>query len=228
MDVNAISNAQSSMMMNAYQAGAAKKTANADAPADAKAEDAAGKQDTAAYSVNISDAAKEAHKAANQGKGISAEDVRALQADVEQKSLQFMIDLLSANNEKLQGYLDDGIGKLNFNGVEIDTSRCAMPEVATNPEDAKAAISEGGDWSVSAVSDRIFGLASAIAGDNPEMLEKMRGAVEEGFKQAGIAFKDVFGKSDMPQITKDTYAEIMNRFDTRAQELGGAATAAEA
>ena len=139
-----------------------------------------------------------------------------------------MIDLMSANNEKLQGYLDDGIGKLNFNGVEIDTSRFAMPEVATNPEDAKAAISEGGEWSVSAVSDRIFGLASALAGNNPEMLEKMRGAVEEGFKQAGIAFKDAFGKSDMPQITKDTHAEIMNRFDQRAQELGGAATAAEA
>lgn len=225
MDVNTISTAQSNMLMNAYQAGSAKKTANAGNPA-AQGETVENKAGDA-YSVNISDAAQQAHEA-SKTKGLSADDISALQQDVEQKSLQFMIDLLSANNEKLQGYLDEGIGKLNFGGVEIDTSRFALPEVATNPEDAAAAISEGGEWSVSAVSDRIFGLASAIAGDNPEMLEKMRSAVEKGFEQAGIAFKDAFGVKDMPQITKDTHAEIMSRFDSRYNELTGADTAAEA
>lgn len=224
MDVNTISTVQSNAMRSAYQAGSAKKAENAGNPANAgaPAENTSGN----AYSVNISDAAKQAHEA-TKAKGLSADDISALQQDVQQKSLQFMIDLLKANNEKLQGYLDEGIGKLNFGGVEIDTSRFALPEVATTPEDAKAAISEGGEWSVSAVSDRVFGLATAIAGDNPEMLEKMRAAVEKGFEQAGVAFKDVFGQSEMPQITKDTHAEIMSRFDARAKELSGATETAE-
>ncbi len=233
MDVGTISTAQSNAMMNAYQAGSAKKTADVTQTANAAASQDAEK-DTAgeAYSLNISDAAKQASESeqsakSEKAKGLSADEIQALQQDVEQKSLQFMIDLMSANNEKLQDYLDNGVGKLNFGGVEIDTSRFAMPEVATTPEEAEAAISEGGDWSVSAVSDRIFGLATALAGGDPEKLEQMRSAVEKGFEQAGATFKDYFGAKDVPQITKDTHAEIMKRFDDRAAELKGVATTAE-
>lgn len=232
MDVGAMSTTQSNAMMNAYQAGSAKKTADVESLTNAAAAEDA-EQDTAgeAYTVNISDAAKQANETEQakdtKAKGLTADEIQALQADVQQKSLQFMIDLMSANNEKLQDYLDNNVGKLNFGGVEIDTSRFAMPEVATTPEEAEAAISEGGEWSVNAVSDRIFGLASALAGGDPEKLEQMRSAVEKGFEQAGVAFKDYFGAKDMPQITKDTHAEIMKRFDDRAKELSGAATTAE-
>jgi len=221
MDVGTASRIQTSIasMQSAYQTNAAKKTQGTE---DAQAAEAKEKENSA-YSVEISDAGKEASEAAKT-KGLSADEITAMQQDIEQKSIQMMIDILSANNEKLQGYLDEGIGVLNLGGVEIDASRFAMPEVATTPEDAAKALEEGGDWSVSAVSDRIFGLASAIAGDDPERLEQMRSAVEEGFRQAGLSFKEVFGRDDMPQITKDTQAEIMNRFDKRAAELTGAAT----
>ncbi len=233
MDVSTVSVAQSNAV-SAYQAGAAKRTANAGNAGSvgngASLEEKIGD----AYSVKISDAAKQAKqaeqadgKSESKTKGLSASDIEALQADVQEKSLQFMIDLLSANNDKLQGYLDEGIGKLRLGGVEIDASRFAMPAVATTPEEAEAALAEGGDWSVGAVSDRIFGLASALAGDDPERLEQMRAAVEKGFEQAGVAFKDYFGVKDMPQITKDTHAEIMKRFDDRTNELAGAAATAK-
>lgn len=160
------------------------------------------------------------------GKGLDADTISAMQQDIQQKSLQFMIDMMTENNDRLQKWLDEGVGILRFeNGVELDAAQFAMPEVATTPEEAEAAISEGGQWSVEAVSDRIFGMASALAGDDPEMLEKMRSAVEEGFKQAGIAFNNVYGTDKMPQITEDTHAEIMRRFDDRAKELTGATAA---
>lgn len=230
MDVSTVSVAQSNAL-SAYQAGAAKKPAAAsNAAAGASLEEKIG----GAYSVDISNAAKQAKQteqaddgAAGKTKGLSAQDIEALQADVQEKSLQFMIDLMSANNDKLQGLLDDGIGKLRLGGVEIDASRFAMPPVATTPEEAEAALAEGGDWSVGAVSDRIFGLAEAIAGGDPEKLEQMRAAVEKGFEQAGAAFKDYFGAKDMPQITKDTHAEIMKRFDEQAAKISGAAAASE-
>ena len=55
-------------------------------------------------------------------------------------------------------------------------------------------------------------MATAITGDDPDKLQKMREAVEEGFSQAGLDFKDATN-SDLPQISKYTMAEVMSRFD---------------
>ena len=187
-----------------------------------------------AFAVDLSSAAKQATKPAedlsvdNEGakatKGLSAEQVDALKEDLaaqEQTMLNIMIQALTESNDKLQGWLDEGVGILNFNGVQIDASRFALPEVATNAEDAAKAIAPGGAWSVDAVSTRIFDLATAIAGDDPERLSQMRAAVEKGFEQAGLTWKDATGQSKLPEISTQTYNEIMSRFDTRANELNG-------
>lgn len=187
-----------------------------------------------AFELDISTAAKQAQQsalqpdlsvdqdAAQETKGLSAEQVRYLeenQAMAEQSMLNLMIQALTDSNDKLQGWLDEGVGILNFDGVQIDAARFGLPEVATNAEDAAKAIGEGGAWSVDAVSTRIFDLANAIAGGDPEKLSAMRAAVEEGFKQAGLTWTEHTGLQDMPEITKNTYNEIMSRFDARANEL---------
>ena len=190
----------------------------------------------AAADVEISDAAKAAQAAAKQDdlsvdenntqqtKGLSADQVRALEENIamsEQTMLNLMIQVLTDSNDKLQGWLDNGVGILNFDGIQIDAARFGLPEVATNAEDAAKAIGEGGDWSIDAVSTRIFDLATAIAGNDPEKLATMRAAVEEGFKQAGAAWTNATGLQNMPDITKNTYDEIMSRFDKRTNELNG-------
>ena len=195
-----------------------------------------------AYAVDISDAAKEAQQTSKTSvtvtafeaevttaevktKGLTNDEIQALkdsQSVNEQTFLNIMIQAMTDNNNKLQGWLDSGVGVLNFGGVQIDAARFGLPEVATNPEDAKKAVSEGGDWSVDAVSTRIFDLASAIAGGDPEKLQEMRAAVEEGFKQAGLVWEKETGSSSMPDITKQTYNELMHRFDARMQSLTGA------
>lgn len=221
----------------AQYATQAKNTANAKASPQNQAAQSQSAEIGEAFALDISDAAKQAtvtkqttedfsveDTGAKATKGLSAEQVDALKSDLEtqqQTMLNIMIQALTDSNDKLQGWLDDGIGILNFDGVQIDASRFALPEVATNPEDAKAAISEGGAWSVDAVSTRIFDLATAIAGDDPEKLSQMRAAVEEGFKQAGLTWKDATGQSSLPEISTQTYNEIMSRFDNRANELNG-------
>ena len=190
-----------------------------------------------AFELDISDAAKKAQQTpaqkedfsvedegAKETKGLSADQVKALEDDLEtqqQAFLNVMIQALTESNDKLQAWLDDGVGILNFGGVQIDAARFALPEVATNPEDAAKAIAPGGAWSVDAVSTRIFDLATAIAGNDPEKLSQMRAAVEEGFKQAGMTWNKITGQDNMPEISKQTYNEIMSRFDTRANELNG-------
>ena len=186
-----------------------------DISADAKAATQAPKQ-TIDFSVDDTDAQKT--------KGLTSEQVDTLKADLEaqqQTMLNVMIQALTDSNHKLQGWLDEGVGILNFDGVQIDASRFALPEVATNPEDAAKAIADGGEWSVDAVSTRIFDLATAIAGNDPEKLSQMRAAVEKGFEQAGLTWKDATGQSSLPEISTQTYNEIMSRFDNRANELNG-------
>ena len=177
--------------------------------------------------VNLSEAAK---KHGEEVKGLTADQIDILKEGIE-KSQQLMIKTLTEQNTKLQGWLDEGIGTLNFDGVKIGADRFALPAVGTTPEEAAAAIAPGGNYSVDAVATRIFDLASAIAGNDPEKLKKMQDAVEKGFEQAGLTWKDATGQKDMPQITKDTHAEITKRFEDRFAELTGAAkgngTAAE-
>ena len=67
-------------------------------------------------------------------------------------------------------------------------------------------------------------MATTIAGGDPEKLKAMQAAVEEGFKQAGITWKDSMGEDSMPQITQDTHAEIMKRFDSLYKQQTTAAT----
>lgn len=162
-----------------------------------------------AYTVSISAAAQQAASAT---KGLTADQVDVLKSGIE-KSQQLMIKTLTEQNLKLQGYLDDGIGQLNFDGVLFGTDKFALPAVATTPEDAAKAVADGGDYSVDAVAGRIFDMASTIANGDPEKLKAMQEAVEKGFEQAGISWKDAMGDdSDMPEITQKTHDEVTKRF----------------
>ena len=236
MDVSTISRVSQGLAQYAAQA---KNSANAKSSAQNSATQNQSESVKVgeAFELDISDAAKKAQQTpaqtedfsvddegAKATKGLSADQVKALEDDLEtqqQAFLNVMIQALTESNDKLQAWLDDGVGILNFGGVQIDAARFALPEVATNPEDAAKAIAPGGAWSVDAVSTRIFDLATAIAGNDPEKLSQMRAAVEEGFKQAGLVWKDATGQDNMPEISKQTYNEIMSRFDARANELNG-------
>ncbi len=175
-----------------------------------------------AYAVSISAAGKQAAQTepakAEEGtektKGLTADQVRQLQ-DMTDQSYTMMIQAMTEQNMKVQNLFNEGIYSLNFDGNQVGIENFMLPPVGTTPEEAQAAISEGGAYSVEAVSDRIFGLAEAIAGGDSEKLSQMRAAVEEGFRQAGMTFKEITGKDDMPQITHDTYNEIMSRFDKK-------------
>ena len=234
MDVVNISNA--GLQGLSQYAAQSKSAANTktNAPSAEQVLSDATKNLNSAYTVDISDDAKKAQAAAaetetvedstEESKGLSADQVKYLQDSIQmnqQTMLNLMIQALTESNDKLQGWLDEGAGILNFDGVQIDAYKFGMPEVATNPEDAAKAVADGGDWSVDAVATRIFDMASAIAGNDSEKLSALRAAVEEGFSQAGLTWNQYTGLDEMPEITEKTYNEIMSRFDKRAEELSG-------
>lgn len=156
-------------------------------------------------------------------KKLTAEEIKALkdeQTKLEADLIKRFISDTIKNQNNLLGKSNNYKNENNeFSQTSKDllikifgTLENAYPPIATTPEGAQAAIAEGGPYSVNAVADRIMTMATAIAGEDKDKLQKMRAAVEEGFSQAALVFKDAT-TSDLPQICKDTYTEIMSRFD---------------
>ena len=73
---------------------------------------------------------------------------------------------------------------------------------------AKEDISDNGYWGVSQTSDRIYDFAMALSGGDEEKMQKMKEAVEKGFKEATKSW----GK-DLPDISSRTYDAVMKKFD---------------
>ena len=90
-------------------------------------------------------------------------------------------------------------------------------------DSAKASIEDGGYWSVDSVATRIMDMAKLLAGNDPSKLSMLKDSVIKGFGGAA----ELLGKSgldDMPDITRQTYDEVMKRFDDWEAELGGSKT----
>lgn len=115
--------------------------------------------------------------------------------------------------EKLMSMIADqtGIYNLSINNTKFQVSDEEI-------EWAKKAIAEGGEFSVDAVATNIMDMAKALSGNNGAYISMLKDAVNMGFKAAA----DVFG-GKMPDITGETYKEIMKRFDEWEKEITGAA-----
>ena len=105
-------------------------------------------------------------------KGLTADQVRQLQDQTDQ-SYTMMIQAMTEQNMKVQNLFNEGIYSLNFDGTKVGIENFMLPPVGTTPEEAQAAISEGGAYSIEAVSDRIFGLAEALSGGDSGKLSEM-------------------------------------------------------
>jgi hypothetical protein len=66
-------------------------------------------------------------------KGLSAEQIDILQQGID-NSYKMMISVLTENNAKLQGWLDEGIGKLAFGDMRLIPPSLACPPWAPRPK----------------------------------------------------------------------------------------------
>ena len=80
---------------------------------------------------------------------------------------------------------------------------------------AQQDISEDGYWGVKQTSDRIIDFATALTGGDPNKIEEMRAAFEKGYKMA----EKKWG-GELPEISKQTYDAVMEKFNKLAAEAG--------
>lgn len=166
----------------------------------AEGEASQGKIEQAPDSVELSSDAKSINK-------MSAEDraalVDSLKADLENQMNRF-INMMTSTFTK-QGFTaktaeDDSFWRMFSSGnlsVDLETKKAAQE-----------AISEDGYWGVNQTSDRIFKMAQALAGDDPEKMKEMQAAVKKGYEAAGKAWG-----SDLPEIAGKTIDAVNKMFD---------------
>lgn len=86
---------------------------------------------------------------------------------------------------------------------------------AKTAQEAKAAISEDGEWGVNKTAERMFEFAKAYAGDDEAKMEKMMNAFKKGFEQA----EKLWG-GKLPEISYQTYDKMYDLYDDYKKELG--------
>lgn len=79
--------------------------------------------------------------------------------------------------------------------------------------EAQKSLEDGGYWSAEKTADRIVEFAKKLTGGDPDKIEEMRNAIEQGFKEA----TKTWGK-DLPDITNDTHDLITKKLDDWAAE----------
>ncbi len=126
------------------------------------------------------------------------------------------IDKLKEESERAHSQLRDLVERLLLKQGKTfydlkDTGDIEVDE-QTRLE-AQAMIEEGGEYSAENVSDRIVSFAKAISGGDKSKLDILKGAIEEGFKQAAKALG-----GELPEISQKTYALVMEKLDAWQQE----------
>ncbi len=148
-------------------------------------------------SVDLSTDAKSINK-------MSAEDraalVKSLKADQEQQMNRF-INMMTQTFQK-QGFTaktaeNDDFWKMFSSG-----------NLTVDWETKQNAISEDGYWGVKQTSERIFQMAQALAGDDPEKMKEMQDAVAKGYAAAGKAWG-----GDLPDIAGQTIDAVNKMFE---------------
>lgn len=130
------------------------------------------------------------------GNKITQSDLAKMIEDSDSKA-QAVIDLIRPLVEQ-QG--------LNF--AKVAAGEQQLSADPTTIEAARAAIAEGGEFSVEKTAERILGFARAMIGADPSRMESIRAAVEKGFQEA----QDMLGGS-LPEISQKTRDAVQAGFD---------------
>ena len=160
-----------------------------------------------ADSVELSSDAKSVNKMSAQER---AALVKSLKADQEYQMTRF-INMMTQTFQK-QGITaktadDDSFWRMFASGnftVDAETKAAAQE-----------AISEDGYWGVKQTSERIFQMAQALAGDDPEKMKQMQAAVKRGYEAAGKAWG-----SDLPDIAGQTISAVDKMFEDYFANFG--------
>ncbi|UXY15011.1 hypothetical protein N8I74_17110 [Chitiniphilus purpureus] len=107
-------------------------------------------------------------------------------------------------------------GVLEQQGLAVGKVAAGEQRLNLDPqtvEAAQQAVAEDGEWGVSKTAERILDFAQYAIGDDPQQLETIRAAVQQGFDEA----RQMLGGT-LPEISEKTYEAVMAEFDRWQQD----------
>lgn len=141
--------------------------------------------------------------------------IEKLKADAEARTAQMrqlVEQLITKQGNAFGKSTDDAMWKFLASGdFTVDAATKAQ---------AQADIAEDGYWGVKQTSDRILDFAKALAGDDPDKMNKMLDAFKKGFEQA----TKTWGK-ELPEISQKTYDAVLQKFEDWQNEHAAASQA---
>lgn len=166
-----------------------------------------------ASSEKVTDSYTKSEETVSSESGIySKENIKKTVEEIEAQRAQAVQDMLT----EMLGKQANAAG-LSF--LKLNNSAENYEVTLEDIEDAKASISEGGYWSVDSVAGRIMDMAKTLAGGDATKFEMLKDAVIKGFGGA-VSKLGYESMDDMPEISRQTYDEVMKRFDDWSEELG--------
>jgi uncharacterized protein YdhG (YjbR/CyaY superfamily) len=119
--------------------------------------------------------------------------------------------MLEESDRKAQAIIDLIRPMVEQQGLNLAKVASGEQHLSADPkaiDAAKAAIADGGEFSVQKTAERILSFAKAVIGADPSKLDAVRAAVEKGFQQAS----DYLGGS-LPEISQKTLETIQEQFN---------------
>lgn len=115
----------------------------------------------------------------------------------------------SVQEENLKNLVSELLGKqAGVKSKKPNVTADLLSSVSRSSQVSGVEVSGETDWGIDAVATRIMDMAVSLSGGDSSKLETLRNAVTKGFEQAGVQF----GK-ELPDISQNTYKEVMKRFD---------------
>lgn len=115
---------------------------------------------------------------------------------------------LSSKNQQLQNLVNELMGKQANKYTKLaDLFKNINADPATIAQ-AQKDIGEDGYWGVEQTSERLFSMAKALSGGDPEKADEMIAAMKKGFDQATKAWGE-----DLPDICKNTIDSAVKKME---------------
>ena len=143
---------------------------------------------------------------------VDLDKVKAMKEETEQRMLDLFRDTSRNTGLKQLGGIRGILDKLR-NGEEVSLE---IEYTAEDVEKAKQDVAPGGYWSAEKTSDRLLEFAKSLSGGDPSKSALLKDAFIKGFEEV----KEMFG-GKLPELSEETYAMTIEKFDAWANEASG-------
>lgn len=134
---------------------------------------------------------------------VDFEKIQAMKDETDQRMLQLFKDTAKDTGLKQLGGVRGILEKLR-NGEKVTLE---IEYTASDVEQAKIDVAEGGYWSADETSSRLVDFAKALSGGNPEKAAMLKDSFVKAFKE----IEEMFG-GELPELSYNTYDLTMDKF----------------